>query len=124
MLLHTELLAKVCSVLAAAGTFHLVLLHLSGRVLNGWQSEDVFQRFLGLLPVLLFDFHLRFHQHEDRVVSDAEILRKRLLKEVVRSAHVAGVGVDDSGEDVSLNHGLVLGQAVVDLAQCTGRVIE
>lgn len=101
-----------------------MLLHLTGRVLDCWQSEDVLQRFLSLLPVLLFDLHLRFHQHEDRVVSDAEILRKRLLQEVVRSAHVAGVRVDDSGEDVGLHHGLVLVQAVVDLAQRTGRVIE
>ena len=114
--LHAELLAEVCAVLVTARAFHFCRLHLTGWVLNGWQSEDVLKRFLRFLPVLLLDFDLRFHQHKDWVVSDAEILRKRLLEEVVRGAHVASVGVDDGGEDVRLDYGLVLGQAVVDLA--------
>ena len=40
-----------------------------------------------------------------------------MLQEVVSCAHVAGIRVDDSGEHVSLNDGLILGQAIIDFTK-------
>ena len=82
------------------------------------------ERLLGLVPVFLLDFHLRFHQHEDRIVPDAEILRERLLQEVVRGAHVPCIRVDHCGKHVCFNHRLIFVQAVIDLTQGTRRVIK
>ena len=94
--LHAKLLAEICAVLAAPRTL-LLLCHLTGWILHCRKSENVLKRLLGLVPVFLLDFHLRFHQHEDRVVPDAEILRERLFEEVVRSAHVPCIRVDHCG---------------------------
>ena len=91
--------------------------HRTRRVLNSWKSENVLKCLLGLLPVFLFDFNFGLHQHKDGVVPDREVLGERLLEEVVGGAHVASIRVDDSSEDVCLNHARVFVQAIVYLAQ-------
>ena len=63
----------------------------------------MFKSLLGLFPVFLFDFYLRFHEHENWVVTDAEVLREGLLEEVVGCTHVSGITVDYGCEHVGLN---------------------
>lgn len=94
------------------------------RVLNSRKLEDVLKCLLGFFPVFLFDLNLTLHEHENRVITDAEVLSKGLLEEVVSSAHVASLTVDDSGEDVCLDHSRILREAVVDLAESARRVVE
>ena len=84
----------------------------------------MFECLFGFFPILLFDLNLRFHQHEDWVVSDAEVLRERLLKEVVSGTHISSIRVDDSGEDVCFDDSWIFVKAIVDLAQCAWRVIK
>ena len=102
----------------------MILSHGASWVLDSWKSENVLKSLLGLFPILLLDLNLRLHEHEDGVVPDGEVLSERLLKEVVGCAHVASVGVDDSGEDVGLYHTGVLTQAIVNLTKRSGGVIE
>lgn len=83
----------------------------------------MFQSFLSLFPVLLFDLNLGFHEHENGVVADAEVLSEGLLEEVVGGAHVASIAVDDGGENVSFNNRLIFGEAVSDLSDGASRVI-
>jgi len=78
-----------------------------------------------LFPVFLLDLNLGLHQHEDRVLTDAEILGEGLLQEVVGCTHVARITVDHGSKHVSLNHRWVLVQAVVDLSEGSrGIVVE
>lgn len=82
------------------------------------------QSFLGLLPVLLFNFNLRLHEHENRVVTDAEILSECLFEEVISGAHISSIGIDDGGEQVSFDNGRVLTETVIDFSQSSSCVSE
>ena len=75
------------------------------------------QSLLGFLPILLLNLDFRFHEHEDGVITDAEVLSKCLFEEVVSRTHVACIAIDDGCEDVCLNNRGVLVQAVIDLTE-------
>lgn len=84
----------------------------------------MFQGRLCLLPILLLDFHLTLHEHEDGIFADGEVLSERLFEIVVCCLEISCIRVDKGGEEVGFDHRLVLAETAADFSQSSGCVIE
>ena len=79
---------------------------------------------LGFFPIFLFELNFRFHQHENGVVTDAEVLSKGLLEEIVSSSHISSITVDDSGQDMSFYDSLIFLKTVINLSQSPWSIVK
>jgi len=84
----------------------------------------VFQGYFCLFPILLLDFHLTLHEHEDRIFTDGEVLCESLFEIVVSRLEISRIRVDKGGEEVGLDHRLVLAETVADFSERSGCVIK